>query len=208
MGTQITRPLRERAQVPLLRLPALATAILPPSRGRGQECLRILESSRGGGLRILESSTGACRYGTSRASAPPSVEDNARLDAPAGGAPALTRRLITVLDMVFHRRARRLAASTAADYRMFKNSQHSRAPLSDGVCGPGRGRLARRLVVRRRELQRRGSVAGAADNARRRRDRRGRGRGRRRRWASCCKTLASQREGHGGPYDVTTRAKS
>ena len=37
-----------------------------------------------------------------------------------------------------------------------------------------RGRLARwRLVVRRRELQRRGSRAGAADNARRRLDRRG-----------------------------------
>jgi hypothetical protein len=40
-----------------------------------------VSQSRGGGLRILMSSTGACRYGTSRASAPPSVEGNARLDA-------------------------------------------------------------------------------------------------------------------------------
>ena len=129
----------------------------------------------------MESSTGACRYGTSRASAPPSVEDNARLDAAADRAVALPRRLITMLDMSAHRRTRRLAASTAADYRMFKNAENVRSPLPDRSRSPCRGRHGRALVVRRRELQRRRSVAGAADDARRRRDRRGRGRVRRRR---------------------------
>ena len=91
--------------------------------------MRILESSRGGDLRILESSTGACPYGTSRISAPPSVEDNAYLDAAADRAPALPRRLMTMYEMVFHPRTRRLVAA-GAQYRMFETAEDFRAPLA------------------------------------------------------------------------------
>ena len=71
------------------------------------------------------------------------MEDNARLDAAADRAVALPRRLITMLDMSAHRRTRRLAASTAADYRMFKNAEYERSPLPDRSRSPGaRGRAA------------------------------------------------------------------
>ena len=48
------------------------------------------------------------------------MEDNARLDAAADRAVTSPRRLITMLDMSAHRRTRRIAASTAADYCMLR----------------------------------------------------------------------------------------